>query len=188
MPSAGAVDDDGVVISRERAVELAEAQMLRQRDRWPANAPTLAVGEVEEHELGWIVHWASVEYLRTGDSRYLLGGGGPYLVDRYDGSVHALPTVASLSDDWVWMYLEQVRGIEMLDVLAETVRQLVNDEGTLAAIRYLRRREPGLTPAQAKEYVAAVRDGRDLPPEVADLTRSPREYSPRDVQTLAGPA
>ncbi|KUL41400.1 hypothetical protein ADL15_03885 [Actinoplanes awajinensis subsp. mycoplanecinus] len=150
-------------------MELAEARMRRDRESRPASAPELAVSEVEEHELGWIVHWASVDYLRTGDPQYRLGGG-PYLVDRYDQSVHTIGTVASVTGDWVWRYVEQVWQVTLLDVLAERVRQVLSDEGFLSAMRHLRRTAPALTPAQAKIYVTCVEDGIELPPELVGLT------------------
>ncbi|WP_285559092.1 hypothetical protein [Actinoplanes regularis] len=148
-------------------MELIEAELLKYRDLWSSGA---AVSEVEEHELGWVVHWAPVELLR-GDLSYQLGGGGPYLVDRYDGSVHGLGTVAYHTGAWVWEYLEQVKGVVPLDPLTESVRQLLIDDGTMAAMRHLRSRAPRLTPAQAKQYVTSVRDGLEPTPDLIELTR-----------------
>ncbi|MFH9744462.1 YrhB domain-containing protein [Streptomyces anulatus] len=45
----------------------------------------MAVVDVEEHALVWIVHWTSETFVRTGDPAFMLAGSGPYLVDRVDG-------------------------------------------------------------------------------------------------------
>ncbi|MFI5643291.1 hypothetical protein [Kitasatospora sp. NPDC051705] len=81
------------MITRDRAVELVEAQLARQREESPAewSFPELAVAGAQEHEVGWLLAVDSAEYLRTGDLRLRTTGWcGTYLVDRFDGSVHWL--------------------------------------------------------------------------------------------------
>src|SRR4051812_39941460 len=86
------VMDDADVITRERAVALVEALLIRQRlEGRLADVPEVAVCGVEEHVLGWLVGWQSVEYLRSGDFGKMLVGQGPYFVDGEDGSIHHIP-------------------------------------------------------------------------------------------------
>ncbi|MGW0655761.1 YrhB domain-containing protein, partial [Streptomyces umbrinus] len=80
------------MISKERAVELVESLLAAERLTWAGPVRELAVYGVEEHAVGWLVFWNSAEYARTRDLRDNLVGNGPYLVDRYDGSIHHIPS------------------------------------------------------------------------------------------------
>ncbi|WP_349632527.1 YrhB domain-containing protein [Streptomyces lydicamycinicus] len=76
-------------MERDAAVRLVEEELERdyQRELSAGLDPMrMAVAHVREHELAWIVSWTSEEYLRTGNSRFMLAGNGPYLVDRVDGA------------------------------------------------------------------------------------------------------
>jgi hypothetical protein len=59
---------------------------------------------VEEHPLGWLVFWQSVDYIRSGDPFDMLVGSGPYLVDRQDGSIHRLPVTTYMHEPWEELY------------------------------------------------------------------------------------
>ncbi|MFF4362065.1 YrhB domain-containing protein [Streptomyces sp. NPDC001604] len=48
----------------------------------------MAVVDVKEHELAWIISWQSEEFVRTRNSEFMLLGNGPYLVDPVDGGLH----------------------------------------------------------------------------------------------------
>jgi hypothetical protein len=181
------------VISRERAVELVEAQLARERETnpWRAHGPEVAVFGAEQHALGWLVRWQSVDWIRTRDFRHMLVGGGPYLVDGEDGSIHHIPVTVYGTDGWEDLYREQVRGIprpEPSDPLLETVSDLVRSDGVMPALRHLRKHAPQLGIAEAQSYVRAVRDGATPPQDLLDRTKPPRTWFPFGIDTLTGPA
>ncbi|MFE5366600.1 YrhB domain-containing protein [Streptomyces mirabilis] len=178
------------VVTKERAVELVEALLSRKRQEspWMARLPELAVLDVKEHALGWLVTWQSVEYIRSRDIKKMLVGSGPYLVDRQDGSIHHIPVTTYVREGWEKLYLQQVRGVQPPDPLITAVQALVDSDGTMAAIRHLRKQAPRLGPQQAKAYVMAVRDGNEPPEELVSLTRKPEKCPPLPITTLAGPA
>lgn len=177
-----------VVITRERAVELVEAQLaVEERDRKMAY-PEVAVSGVEEHVLGWLVVWQSVDYLRTRDCGKMLIGNGPYLVDRHDGSIHHIPVTTYVSEGWEELYLEQVRGVKLPDPLPSAVRDLLASDGFMAALRHLRSRAPQLTILEAKAYADALRNGDDPPEELTERTRPrPREFV-FGIEAITGPS
>ncbi|MFJ4342439.1 YrhB domain-containing protein [Streptomyces sp. NPDC088915] len=170
------------MISKERAVERVES--LLATSGLPHEP---VVHGVEEHAFGWLIVWDSAEYARTRDPRDSLVGGGPYLVDRYDGSVHHIPVTTWVGEGWEELYLRQVRGVRAPDPLAASVRALVDSAGTVAAMNHLRKRAPRLGLQEAKAYVMAVRDGSEPPHELADLTREEEVCPPLAIETLAGP-
>ncbi|MFI7631228.1 YrhB domain-containing protein [Microbispora rosea] len=177
------------MVTKERAVELVEALLRckRQESLSMAGRPDLAVLDVEEHALGWLVIWQSVEYIRSRDLGKILVGHGPYLVDRQDGSIHHIPVTTYIGEDWEELYLRQVKGIQPPDPLVTVVRELLCSEGTMAAIRHLRKQAPRLGPQEAKAYVMAVRDGAVPPEELMSLTRKPETYPPLSIETLTVP-
>ncbi|GAA1240596.1 hypothetical protein GCM10009665_34330 [Kitasatospora nipponensis] len=175
-------------------MELVEVLLSRQRQEslWMAQLPELAVLLVEEHVLGWLVFWQSVEYIRSRDIHQMLLGHGPYLVDRQDGSIHHVPFGTYGREGWEELYLQQVRGVrppEPPEPLITTVRTLVRSDGMMAAMRHLRKRAPLMRLQQAKAYVMAVREGNEPPEELVDLTlRQEQEmHLPLSIETLAGP-
>ncbi|MFJ7786683.1 YrhB domain-containing protein [Streptomyces albidoflavus] len=170
------------MISKERAVERVESLLATMR-----LAHELVVHEVKEHALGWLVFWNSAEYDRTRDLRDLLVGGGPYLVDRYDGSVHHIPVTTWVGEDWEELYLRQIKGVRAPDPLAASVLALMNSAGTVAAMHHLRKEAPRLSLQEARTYVMAVRNGAEPPHELADLTREEEVCPPLAIETVAGP-
>ncbi|MEU3844104.1 YrhB domain-containing protein [Streptomyces sp. NPDC028635] len=177
------------MVTKERAVELVEGLLSRQRQEspWMARLPELAVCHVKEHALGWLVVWQSVEYITSRDIGKMLVGHGPYLVDRQDGSIHHIPATTYVADVWEDLYLQQIRGVRPPDPLIAAVEALVHSEGTMAAMRHLRKRAPRLGLQQAKAYVMAIRDGDEPPEELVDLTRTLEPCPPLRISTLAGP-
>ncbi|WP_031073108.1 YrhB domain-containing protein [Streptomyces sp. NRRL WC-3742] len=176
------------MISRERAVELVEAQLAKEQPTWAsASRCELAVVSVKKHEFGWAVFWNSAEYARTRDRHHMLIGSGPYLVDGLDGSIHHIPTTTWMSRDWEELYLRQVRGDRSRDPVAREIRALVESDGAVAAMHHLRRRAPRLSPEQAQAYVAAVRGGGEPSEELAELTRAEELFRRPVIETLAGP-
>ncbi|MGW4894870.1 YrhB domain-containing protein [Kitasatospora sp. NPDC004240] len=178
------------MVTEERAVELVEALLSRQRQEspWMARGPEVAVLDVQEHALGWLVTWQSVEYVRGGGFETMLVGHGPYLVDRQDGSIHHIPVTTFVRPDWADLYLQQIKGVRPPDPLIAAARALLRSDGTMAAMRHLRREAPLLGPQQAKAYVMAVRDGKEPPKDLLGLTRTPDPCPPLPISTLAGPA
>ncbi|MGZ2359324.1 YrhB family protein [Streptomyces sp. 372A] len=153
------------MIEREAAVRLVEEQLEREHREWAARGveqPAVAVGHVEEHELVWIVSWQSVDYLRTESFRHMLVGIGPYLVDRVDGGLHRIGAVSAMSGAWEDDYRGRIRGLPVrtaVDDLHDTVRAVAAGRGQLPAVRALRGKVPGLSPAAAFAYVRALLDG-----------------------------
>ncbi|WP_329453245.1 YrhB domain-containing protein [Streptomyces sp. NBC_01724] len=91
------------MIEREAAVRAVEEQLEREYQEWRAvsvDAMRMAVVRVAEHELVWIVSWQSEEFVRTRNSRYMLVGNGPYLVDRVDAGLHQIGVVSAKSGEW----------------------------------------------------------------------------------------
>ncbi|MFJ9442008.1 YrhB domain-containing protein [Kitasatospora sp. NPDC101235] len=177
----------GSVISRERAVELVESCLERERPTWAwaRLIPALAVYAVEERSVGWLVYWTSAPGARDPALRGNLLGG-PYLVDREDGSIHFVPGT-DWSDAWEEDYLRQVKGIRTPDPLAADVRRLAHSVGTAAAMQHLRKNAPRMSLQQARTYVTITRDGSEPPEELASLTRTPDRWGPGPIETLAGP-
>lgn len=134
----------------------------------------MAVLDVEEHELVWIVYWTSEEFVRTGDRRFELAGNGPYLVDRVDGGLHQIGVVSALDDQWQDDYRARIRGLPVrtaVDDLHDVLRDLASTRGRLQAVRALRRRVPVFSPSEAVAYVTALLEG-DAPAHlVAVATR-----------------
>ncbi|MCD0482140.1 YrhB family protein [Streptacidiphilus sp. ASG 303] len=108
------------MVTQERAVSLVEALLSRRQQEVPplASVP-VAVLDVEEHALGWLVFWQSVEYIRSREFRKMLLGAGPYLVDRQDGSIHHIPATTWACEDWEALYLQQIKGIRPPDPVKE---------------------------------------------------------------------
>ncbi|MER7585703.1 YrhB domain-containing protein [Kitasatospora sp. NPDC097691] len=176
------------MLSKEQAIELVESYLARELPNWTwaRLIPALAVYAVEEWPVGWLVHWTSAEGARDPAKRGFLHGG-PYLVDREDGSIHFVPA-CRWSDDWEEDYLWQVKGFRAPDPLAADVRRLANTVGTAAAMQHLRKQAPRVTLQEARTYVAAVRDGSEPSEELASLTRAPKPGpDPGPIRTLAGP-
>ncbi|MFE2764603.1 YrhB domain-containing protein [Streptomyces halstedii] len=182
------------MITRERAVELVEALLLRERQESPSWAlwPDVAVCRVVEHDLGWAVSWQSVEYIR-GDTDKMLIGHGPYLVDRYDGSIHHIPATTYRDPQWPEAYRRQVKGIspterpEPPDPLIAALRALVHSDGVLAAVRYLRRQILQLGIQDAKAHVIAIRNGSDSLEELSSFRGRDDKSWLLPISTLAGP-
>ncbi|MEU8419567.1 YrhB domain-containing protein [Micromonospora sp. NPDC048835] len=176
------------MITRERAVALVEALLIRQRRGGQlADVPEVAICGVEEHVLGWLVGWQAVEYLRSGDIGTMLVGQGPYFVDGEDGSIHHIPVVMCGADRWVDVYLRQYKGVRPPDPLLAEVRALIQGGNRMAALRYVRQQAPRMSPRHAQAYVDAV-SGGDEPSEcLASLTREEAEPQFFAIETLAGP-
>ncbi|MFD0273424.1 YrhB domain-containing protein [Kitasatospora sp. NPDC127111] len=176
------------MISKERAVELAESLLAREQMTWPwSPVPELAIHSVEEYSVGWVFYWDTAEFARTGDARLGFGSSSHYLVDRHDGSIHFVPAVRGLDEGWEDDYLWQTRGVRPPDPLAAAVRELVRSAGVVAAMSHLRKEAPRLSLQQAKAYVAVVRDGAEPPEDLAALTRKAPKWPFQPVETLAGP-
>ncbi|WP_443081132.1 YrhB domain-containing protein [Streptomyces sp. PmtA] len=89
------------MIPMERAIALVEQVMAREEADSPrAEAHPMVAWKAERHALGWLVFVQSPVWVRTRDSRDMLLGVGPYLVDAGDGSVHTINVVAYRMDEW----------------------------------------------------------------------------------------
>ncbi|MGW2823698.1 YrhB domain-containing protein [Streptomyces sp. NPDC001443] len=144
------------MVEREFAIRVAQEDLDRKF------SGRLVVTEVEEHELVWIVHYQTAEYLRTGDPGQVLGGNGPYLVDRLDGSLHEIGPVAAVSGEWELDYRTRIRKTATrtaVDDLHEEIRRAAAAHGRIIAMHILRQQVPTLTHAQVIEYVTALQVG-----------------------------
>ncbi|WP_193506598.1 YrhB domain-containing protein [Streptomyces coeruleorubidus] len=153
------------MIEREAAVRAVEEQLERDYQRWRAggaDALRMAVVDVEEHELVWIVHWTSERFVRTRDPEFMLAGNGPYLVDRVDGGLHQVGVVSAMTGEWEDDYRARIRGLPVptaVDDLHDVLREIASTRGRMHAVRTLRQRLPVLSPAEAIEYVSALLEG-----------------------------
>ncbi|MFE2053041.1 YrhB domain-containing protein [Streptomyces sp. NPDC059459] len=153
------------MIEREAAVRAVEGQLERDYQRWRATgaeALRMAVADVEEHELVWIVSWTSEKFVRTRDPEFMLAGNGPYLVDRVDGGLHQVGVVSAVTGVWEDDYRARIRGLPVrtaVDDLHDALREIAPLRGRLHAVRTLRRKLPMFTPTEAIEYVSALLDG-----------------------------
>ncbi|MEU0522418.1 YrhB domain-containing protein [Streptomyces niveus] len=153
------------MIGREAAVRAVEEQLARDCQRWRAaggNTMRMAVVQVREHELVWIVSWQSEEFIRTGNPDSMVVGNGPYLVDRVDGGLHRIGVVSAVSGKWEADYRARIRGLPVrtaVDELHDAIREVADTRGRMHAARTLRQRLPVLSPAESIEYVSALLDG-----------------------------
>ncbi|MEV6536615.1 YrhB domain-containing protein [Streptomyces sp. NPDC051639] len=153
------------MIEREAAVRAVEGQLERDYQQWRAvsvDAVRMAVVRVEEHELVWIVSWQSEEFVRTRNSKYMLIGNGPHLVDRVDGGLHQIGVVSAKTGEWEIDYRVRIRGLPVrtaVDDLHDALCGVAATHGRMHAVRTLRQRLPMLSPAEAIEYVSALLDG-----------------------------
>lgn len=156
------------MIERDFAIRVAQEDLDRRY------SGRLLVAGVEEHELVWIVSYQSADHLRTGDPGQLLGGNGPYLVDRLDGSLHQIGPLAAVSGAWELDYRTRIRKMTTrtaVDDLHEVIRQAAAANGRISAMHQLRQRVRTLTHAQAVEYVTALQAGT-APAHLVDLATS----------------
>lgn len=161
----GAVRDAAAVIEREAAVQAVEEQLERDYQKWRTagvDAMRMAVVDVEEHEMVWIVSWQAEEFVRTRNSKFMLAGNGPYLVDRVDGGLHQIGVVSAVTGEWEADYRARIRGLPVrtaVDDLHDALRGVAAARGRMHAVRTLRQKLPVLAPAEAIEYVSALLDG-----------------------------
>ncbi|CAM5689977.1 hypothetical protein STENM36S_04965 [Streptomyces tendae] len=110
----------------------------------------------------WIVSWQSKEFASTRNSKYLLVGNGPYLVDRVDGGLHQIGVVSAVTGEWENDYRARIRGLPVhtaVDDLHDALCGVAATHGRMHAVRTLRQRLPMLSPAEAIEYVSALLNG-----------------------------
>ncbi|TWE15228.1 YrhB domain-containing protein [Kitasatospora atroaurantiaca] len=153
------------MIEREFAIRAAQEDLDRRF------SGRLVVTKAEEHELVWIVYYQTAEYLRTGDPSQLLGGNGPYLVDRLDGSLHQIGPVTAVTGEWELDYRTRIRKMPTrtaVDDLHEEIRRAAAAHGRIIAMHVLRQRVHTLTHAQVIEYVTALQAGA-APPHLVDI-------------------
>lgn len=157
------------MIDREFAVRAAQEDLDRRY------SGQLVVSGAEEHELVWIVYYQSAEYLRTGDLSHILGGNGPYLVDRVDGGLHQIGPVSAATGAWEADYRSRIRKMPVrtaVDDLHDEIRQTAAAQGRIIAMHLLRQRSPELTHGEVVEYVTALQTG-PAPPHLVDaVTRA----------------
>ncbi|GGW54394.1 YrhB domain-containing protein [Streptomyces griseoloalbus] len=161
------------MIERETAVRIVQEELDREEQKWSAlgvDVVRAAVARVEEHELVWIVHWQSAEFVRTGQHVEMLIGNGPYLVDRVDGGLHMIGVVSSVSGAWEADYRVRIRGQTIrtaVDELHDELREVASAQGLVESVRTLRQRLTALPPAQALTYVKGLLNGEAPPHLVA---------------------
>ncbi|MFF3411656.1 YrhB domain-containing protein [Streptomyces sp. NPDC002742] len=153
------------MIEREAAVRAVEEQLERDYQQWRAagvDAMRMAVVDVEEHALAWIVSWTSEEFVRTRNPAFTPAGNGPYLIDRVDGGLHRIGVVSAVTGGWEADYRARIRELPVrtaVDGLHDALCGVAATRGRMHAVRTLRQRLPVLSPAEAIEYVSALLDG-----------------------------
>ncbi|MFG2812696.1 YrhB domain-containing protein [Streptomyces sp. NPDC048410] len=162
------------MIELDAAVRIVEEELERDYRRQSAlgvRPHDLVVASAVRHELVWIVHVATAEYLRTCESSFLLVGGGPYLVDRMDGGLHSVGAVSWASGAWEVDYRVRVRGEVVrtaVDDLHDEVRAVVVAQGRIPAMHLLRQRVPALAHGQIVAYVMGLIEGA-VPAGLVDI-------------------
>ncbi|WP_329237583.1 YrhB family protein [Actinoallomurus sp. NBC_01490] len=185
------------MIDKDRAVRLVEG-LLRAEEREFAERGqpiTLAISMVTEHRFGWIIGSQSEAYLRSGNTSGALAGGGPYLVDHHDGSIHHIPITDYVCGLWEEDYEQRIKPTGAAEAdphcglpFATEIREALEQEGRVAAIRLLRRCAPSVSMTQANEYVAAIAAGERPSAGLIERVRPPDQFSGRlGVTTVAGP-
>ncbi|MGA4838261.1 YrhB domain-containing protein [Streptomyces sp. G45] len=150
---------------REAAARLVQDELDRAYPKAPVDGPgagRMVVVDVEEHELVWVVSWQTEDHARTGNPASMLGGNGPYLVDRVDGGLHSIGVLSWISGEWEDDYRARVRGLPVrtaVDDLHDEIRATAAAHGRVRAARALRERLPALSPAQGLAYVDALLTG-----------------------------
>ncbi|MFF3787776.1 YrhB domain-containing protein [Streptomyces sp. NPDC001933] len=153
------------MIEREAAIQAVKNQLEHDYQQWRAtgvDAMRMAVVDVEEHELVWIISWTSEEFVRTRNPEFMLAGNGPYLVDRVDGGLHQVGVVSAVTGKWEADYRARIRGLPgrtAVDDLHDVLCEVAAARGRVHAVRTLRQRLPIFSPAEAIEYVSALLDG-----------------------------
>ncbi|MFE2586087.1 YrhB domain-containing protein [Streptomyces sp. NPDC059378] len=163
------------MIERDAAVQAVEEQLERDYQEWrttDVDAMRMAVLDVREQELVWIVSWQSEEFVRTGNSPLI--GNGPYLVDRVDGGLHQIGVVSAHTGAWEADYRARIRGLPVrtaVDDLHDDLYSVAAARGRMHAARTLRQRLPMFSHAEAIAYVSALLDGNAPAPLVAVATK-----------------
>ncbi|MEV5989369.1 YrhB domain-containing protein [Streptomyces sp. NPDC052051] len=162
------------MIERDAAVQIVEDELERDYQRElliGLESMRMAVSQVEQHELVWIVSWTSEDYLRTRNPDFMLAGNGPYLVDRVDGSLHQIGVVSAVTGAWEADYRARIRRQvtrTAVDDLHDEVRAVADARGRVHAMHTLRQRVPALSHAQIIEYVTALQHG-DAPTHLVEV-------------------
>ncbi|MEU8948642.1 YrhB domain-containing protein [Streptomyces sp. NPDC048489] len=177
------------MIERRAAVRAVEEQLVRDYQQWRAasvDAKRRAVIRVDEHELAWIVSWQSEEFVRSRNSRNMLIGDGPYLVDRVDGAPHQIGVVSAKTGEWEVDYRVRIRGLPVrttVDDLHDALCGVAGTHGRIHAVRTLRQRLPMLSPAEAIEYVNSLLDD-DVPARLVAVATEELVEPSNDVIAL----
>ncbi|KAA2243182.1 hypothetical protein F0L74_11750 [Chitinophaga agrisoli] len=79
------------MITREDAIKIAD-EYLKSKSEKSKYEFVLLTDAIKEFEYGWIFFYQNKKYLETGDEMHLLGGNGPIVVNKFDGSIFKLGT------------------------------------------------------------------------------------------------
>ncbi|MGW2630560.1 YrhB domain-containing protein [Streptomyces chattanoogensis] len=173
------------MISREWAVDVVTRHL--RDDEETQYSPPMAIIEVRQHPLGWLVVCQSPEFARTRDPRDALVGHGPFLVDGLDGSLHMVhPQFCRDGLDWETQYRRKVRGEIPPRALDIEVRQLTGLGRRFDALKTVRRAGGGLGPADALRYVEAVAGGNEPPADLVARLPQP-DLCDAAISTYSGP-
>ncbi|MET8745267.1 YrhB domain-containing protein [Streptomyces sp. NPDC004728] len=161
------------MIQRDDAVRIVEEELARGHRAWVAAGvaqfPRSVVVRVVQHELVWKVYVQSEEYARTRNVSAMLVGHGPYLVDRADGGLHSIGAVSANEGAWEDDYRSRIRGLPVrtpVDDLHDELRTAAEATGgRMAAVRALRRKVTGLSPAHVLAYVSGLL-ADEVPPQL----------------------
>ncbi|MFD0078289.1 YrhB domain-containing protein [Streptomyces sp. NPDC127166] len=156
-----------VVIERDAAIRMVEDHLERGHQAGAAAGadqfPRHVIVGVVEHELVWKVHVQSEEFARTRSAAAMSVGHGPYLVDRVDGGLHSIGVLSEIEGAWEDDYRGRIRGLPVrtpVDDLHDELRTAAEAAGgRIAAVRALRLKVTGLSPAHALAYVSGLLTG-----------------------------
>ncbi len=81
------------MISKEEAIKKVEDLLA---ERIPEQNPVILDEHTIEKEFGWVFFYQSKQYIETNDFQYMLAGNAPYIVNRFDGSIHETGTANTI--------------------------------------------------------------------------------------------
>ncbi len=84
------------MIDKDRAFSIASDSLQKQTEAFGQQRVVLLKDRFEESEFAWVFFYDSEKHLETGDYKDALVGGGPILIDKFDGSVHSFGSAFSL--------------------------------------------------------------------------------------------
>ncbi|RAJ75622.1 immunity protein 35 of polymorphic toxin system [Chitinophaga dinghuensis] len=72
------------MLTKIDAIKIAETYLQNKRSKYDL---VLVLDKTKEFEHGWVFFWQSKAFYETLNPLHALGGNGPFIVNKFDGSV-----------------------------------------------------------------------------------------------------